>query len=154
DPLGPQRVGPGPQNLNETVVHRLVGDRLYYLNSHRGLMVFDVATPDAPRLLGRAPMFGAPVDLIVRDGVAVVVVADWFGRPDGGAPFHGSIVRAFDVTDPTSIRVLGEAWLDGSIREDRVVGDVIYAVSEGFGTTFGSEVIGGFPPSSVVVASV
>jgi hypothetical protein len=154
DPLGPQPQGPGAQNLDETVVHRLVGDRLYYLNSHRGLMVFDVATPDAPRLLGRAPMFGAPVDLIVRDGVAVVVVGDWFGRTDGGAPFHGSIVRAFDVTDPTSIRVLGEAWLDGSVREDRVVGDVIYVVSEDSGRTYGWAATGGAASPSVVVASV
>jgi len=57
-------------------------------------MVFDVATPDAPRLLGRSPMFGNPVDLIVRGGVAIVVLGDWFGRTDDGAPPAVRTVRS------------------------------------------------------------
>jgi hypothetical protein len=59
-----------------------------------------------------------------------VVVAAWYGHMDTGAPFHGSIVRGLDATNPNSIRVLGEAQLGGWVRDTRVVGDVLYAVSE------------------------
>lgn len=125
------------RTVQETDLYRLEGNRLYYLNAYRGLMVFDVTDPDQPALLGRSPIFGDPVDMIVRNGVAIVVVGDWFGVMDDGTPFHGSIVRGLDATDPGNIRVLGEARLGGWVRDDRVVGDVIYAVSEDYGWLYG-----------------
>lgn len=148
--------------VEETDLYRLEGNRLYYLNAYRGLMVFDVTNPDQPALLGRSPIFGQPVDMIVRNGVAVVVIGDWFGTMEDGTPFHGSIVRGLDATDPKNIRVLGEAKLGGWVRDDRVVGDVIYAVSEDFGWLYGWEVAGvgagvgtsTTPRQSVIVSSV
>jgi len=125
------------RKVEETDLYRLEGNRLYYLNAYRGLMVFDVTNPDQPALLGRSPIFGQPVDMIVRNGVATVVIGDWFGKMEDGTPFHGSIVRGLDATDPAHIRLLGEAKLGGWVRDDRVVGDVIYAVSEDFGWWYG-----------------
>jgi len=120
---------PAPaRTVQETDLYRLDGNRLYYLNSYRGLMVFDVTNPDRPRMLGRSPIFGNPVDMIVRSGIAIVVIGDWFGRLDDGTPFHGSIVRGIDASDPANIRILGEAKLGGWVQDTRVVGDVLYAV--------------------------
>jgi hypothetical protein len=119
-----------PRTVEETDLYRVEGDRLYYLNGYRGLMVFDISNVDQPKLIGRSAIFGQPVEMIVRNGVATIVVADWYGRMDDGSPFHGSIVRGLDASDPTHIRVLGEAKLGGWVRDTRVVGDVIYAVSE------------------------
>lgn len=153
----------GARKVEETDLYRLEGNRLYYLNGYRGLMVFDVTNPDQPALLGRSPIFGQPVDMIVRNGVAIVVVGDWFGRMDDGTPFHGSIVRGLDATDPKHIRVLGEAKLGGWVRDDRVVGDVIYAVSEDYGWWYGWDDGSGSggagvgsttPQESVIVSSV
>jgi hypothetical protein len=165
--VGTQNPGaPATRTVEETDLYRLDGNRLYYLNSYRGLMVFDVTTPEQPRMLGRSPIFGNPVDMIVRDGIAIVVVGDWFGRMDDGTPFHGSIVRGLDTTDPSHIRVLGEAKLGGWVRDDRVVGDVIYAVSEDYGWSYGwgagaavdaarvSVGSPGSPRASVIVSSV
>jgi hypothetical protein len=150
---------PSARTVEETDLYRLEGNRLYYLNGYRGLMVFDVTNPDQPALLGRSPIFGQPVDMIVRNGVAIVVVGDWFGRMDDGTPFHGSIVRGLDANDPKNIRVLGEAKLGGWVRDDRVVGDVIYAVSEDYGWWYGWDVAPGggsttTPQESVIVSSV
>lgn len=159
-PPGAGAPSPTPRTVEETDLYRLDGNRLYYLNSYRGLMVFDVTVPDAPRLLGRSPIFGEPVDMIVRHGIAIVVIGDWFGRMDDGTPFHGSIVRGLDATDPSHIRVLGEAKLGGWVRDDRVVGDVIYAVSEdygwwyGWGDEAGAGLIAPPSPPAVVVSSV
>ena len=121
------------RTIEETDLYRLDGNRLYYLNGYRGLMVFDVTNVDAPRLLGRAPLFGSPVEMIVRNGVAYAIVADWYGRDASGNPFHGSVVRALDARDPAHITVTSEAPLRGWTRDARVVGDVLYAVSEDYG---------------------
>src|ERR1041385_2164977 len=43
---------PSVRTVEETDLYRLDGNRLYYLNSYRGLMVFDVTTPDHPRMIG------------------------------------------------------------------------------------------------------
>ena len=150
-------MGSTGRTVEETDLYRLEGNRLYYLNSYRGLMVFDVTNPDHPALIGRSPIYGDPVDMIVRNGIATVVVGDWFGRMDDGTPFHGSIVRGLDARDPAHIQVLGEAKLGGWVRDDRVVGNVIYAVSEDYGWYYGWGDAAGSGQSSVpsvVVSSV
>ncbi len=119
-----------PRTVEETDLYRLEGDRLYYLNSYRGLMVFDVSQVDAPRLLGRSAIYGDPVEMIVRNGIASVVVSDWYGSTEDGKPFHGSVVRGIDASDPENMKVLGQATLGGWVRDTRVVGDVLYAVTE------------------------
>ena len=128
----------GERTVEETDLYRLDGDRLYFLNGYRGLLVFDVSTVDQPKLVGRSPIYGQPVEMIVRDGVATVVVADWYGTMSDGKPFHGSVVRGLDARDPSNIKVLGEARLGGWISDTRVVGDVLYAVSHDYyGSDYG-----------------
>jgi hypothetical protein len=125
------------RSVQETDLYRLDGNRLFYLNAYRGLMVFDVTSPDQPKLLGRSAIFGTPVQMFVNGGIAVVVVADWYGVLDSGQPFHGSIVRGLDATDPAHIKVLGEAKLGGWVQDTRIVGNVLYAVSEDYGWSYG-----------------
>src|SRR4249920_2462986 len=62
--LNPPTASSSTRAVEETDLYRLDGNRLYFLNSYRGLMVFDVTTPDQPRMLGRSPIFGNPVDMI------------------------------------------------------------------------------------------
>jgi hypothetical protein len=127
------------RTVQETDLYALdsTTNRLFYLNSYRGLMVFDLTNVDQPKLLGRSPIFGTPVQMFVQNGIAVVVVADWYGMLDDGTPFHGSIVRGLDATDPTNIKVLGEAKLGGLVQDTRIVGNVLYAVSEDYGWVYG-----------------
>ncbi|MDF3068054.1 MAG: hypothetical protein K0R38_3655 [Polyangiaceae bacterium] len=125
------------REVEETDLYRLDGDRLYYLNQYRGLMVFDVSDVDHPQMLGRSPIYGSPVEMVVRDGIASVVVADWYGTMNDGTPFHGSIVRGIDARDPANMKVTGEALLGGWVRDTRVVGDVLYAVTEKYSWDYG-----------------
>lgn len=134
---GSSDTGSKPRSVEETDLYRLDGDRLYYLNQYRGLMVFDVTDVDQPKLLGRSPIYGSPVEMVVRDGIANVVVADWYGTMDNGTPFHGSIVRGIDARDPANMKVTGEALLGGWVRDTRVVGDVLYAVTEKYEYDYG-----------------
>jgi hypothetical protein len=131
------------RTVEETDIYRYDAgtQRLYFLNAYRGLMVFDVSSVDHPKLLGRSPIYGSPVEMVVRGNLAVVVVADWYGTMADGSPFHGSIVRGLDATDPTNIKSVGEAQLGGWVRDTRVVtgggSDVLYAVSEDYGWDYG-----------------
>ena len=141
-----------PRAVEETDIYRLDGNRLYTLNGYRGLLVFDVGDVDHPRLLGRSPIYGWPIEMVVHHGVATVVVSDWYGQAADGTPFHGSVVRGLDATDPSNIRTLGEAQLPGWVRDTRVVGEVLYAVSEDYGWRYGAAGTSAAP--SVVVSSV
>ena len=123
--------------VEETDLYRVEGDKLYFLNAYRGLMVFDISDIAAPKLLGRSPVFGSPIEMIVRGGVATIVLGDWYGTGAEGQPFYGSVVRGLDASDPNNIRVLGESQIKGWVRDTRVVGDVLYAVSEDYGQRYG-----------------
>ncbi len=125
------------RTVEETDIYRLDGNRLYYLNSYRGLMVFDVTNVDAPKLLGRSPVFGSPVEMTVQNGVATMILGDWYGVNDVGEPFYGSVVRTVDARDPANIKSLGDARIPGWVRDSRVVGHVMYLVSEDEGWEYG-----------------
>ena len=143
------------RTVQETDLYRLDGNTLYYLNSYRGLMVFDVTNVDHPKLLGRSAIFGSPVDMIVDNGIATVIVGDWYGTDDNGNPFYGSIVRGLDATDPTNIKVLGDVKIRGDIQDSRVVGNVLYAVSEDFGWEYGCDYYNSYyNVADVIVSSV
>jgi hypothetical protein len=127
------------RQVQETDIYRVDGDRLYYLNSYRGLMVFDISDVDHPKLVGRSPIFGDPQEMIVSSGVAVVVVGDWYGNTLDGRPFYGSIARGLDCTDPTNIKNVGDAYLGGYVQDTRVVGNVLYTVAQDDGWEYGWE---------------
>jgi hypothetical protein len=135
-PSAPSQATPN-RTVQETDIYRVDGNRLYYLNSYRGLMVFDVTDVDHPKLLGRSPIFGDPQEMIVNNGVAVVVVGDWYGNALDGTPFHGSIARGLDCNDPTNIKNVGEAYLGGYVQDTRVVGNVLYTVAQDYGWEYG-----------------
>jgi hypothetical protein len=156
----------GTATPEETDIYRVDGDRLYFLNSYRGLMVFDVSDVDNPKLLGRSPVFGTPVEMFVQNGIATMVVGDWYGTAPDGSPFHGSVVRTVDARDPTHMVVEGEVQVKGWARDMRVVGSNLFIVSEDYGWVYGWAgyyggavgVVGagyyGYGASKVIVSSV
>ncbi len=125
---------PKPQ---ETDIHRVDGNRLYFLNSYRGLMVFDIMNTDDPKLLGRSPVHGTPVEVFVENGIATMVVGDWYGNAPDGSPFHGSVVRPVDARAPAHMKVHGEVQVKGWARDMRVVGLNHFIVNEDYGWHYG-----------------
>lgn len=126
-----------PRKPEETDIYRVDGDRLYFLNTYRGLLVFDITNPDDPQLLGRSPVFGSPVEMFVRNGIATMVLGDWYGNAPDGSPFHGSVVRTVDARDPAHMNVLGDLQIKGWARDMRVVGSNLFIVSEDYGWRYG-----------------
>ncbi len=134
--------GSAPRTVQETDIYRVDGNRLYYLNSYRGLMVFDVTDVDHPKLVGRSPIFGDPQEMFISNGIATVVVGDWYGTAPDGSPYYGSIVRGLDCNDPAHIQDVGDAYLRGWVKDTRIVGSVLYTVAEDYGWEYGWEYAG------------
>jgi len=136
-----------PRLIEESDIYKLVGQNLFVLNRYRGLQVLDIENLDKPTLVGWAPIFGYPRDMYVRGNTAYVIVSDYYdfwrdGSSDTVPPqgFYGSQLRIIDVSDVRNPVVVGGINLAGECSDSRIVGDVMYLVSQrypwyyGFGT--------------------
>jgi hypothetical protein len=116
------------REVQESDVYRLVGKTLYLLNAYRGLQIIDLANADAPRLVGRAEIFGQPREMYV-DSVrnkAYVLVSDAPSYDENANILAESQVAVVDFKSPTAYKSLS---IPGYIVESRQVGEVIYVVS-------------------------
>ncbi|MBU6179630.1 MAG: beta-propeller domain-containing protein, partial [Verrucomicrobia bacterium] len=138
------------REVAESDIWRVEGDRLYFFNQLRGLQVFDIANPDAPVLLGqlREPNRGEQMYLLGTDHVALLTRPSYFfslaNRPfslarKGAAAYDagsGSAVIA-DVADGAP-REIARVPYEGYLAESRLVGSILYLVSQVFDPAEGS----------------
>ncbi|MCA9666714.1 MAG: beta-propeller domain-containing protein [Myxococcales bacterium] len=123
--------------VEEGDIYKVVGDRLLYFNTYRGLMIFDISDTKNPQLLSRVPVFGYPVEMYVQNGTAYALLRDTLEltRGDSGKLAlqrkNVSQIVAIDVRDGRQPKVLGKRDIVGQLREgvSRKVGNVIYVVS-------------------------
>ncbi|MHB8418774.1 MAG: beta-propeller domain-containing protein [Myxococcales bacterium] len=125
--------------IQESDLYAVSGNSLFVLNSYRGLQVLDITNLDQPQLVARVPIVGTPQGLYVEGNTAYVIVSDYFyydfvdgfGGAEGwdGLPWIGSQVWAVDVSQPSSPVILSQLPVNGSIVDSRIVGNVLYAVS-------------------------
>ena len=141
------------RDIEEADIVKIVGDKLYALNTYKGLLVVDVTNPDAPALVGTYDFHGRGVEMYVSDlRVYVVLSADYYYpmmagmggamagevmvRSDGPMPpapdFEGSQLAIIDVTDPAAPALQGKINLVGYASESRRVGDVIYIIGSNY----------------------
>ncbi|MFQ6106797.1 MAG: beta-propeller domain-containing protein [Thermoplasmata archaeon] len=130
---------PAPRDIEEADIVRLVGDTYFVLNPYRGLLIVDVANPDEPELLGRARVYGEPVEMFIVDSMAYLIVkADygyWYGlhlseKTQEVCDFNiGSQIIAVDVSDFANPEIVQKFHVPGFVQDTRRVGNVIYAVS-------------------------
>ncbi len=127
--------------IEEADIVKLDGKLMYVLNPYRGLLIVDLSVPYAPRIIGRAPVRGDPVDMYMVDGTAYIVVTRsfnyWYSLylMEGALALCdipidvGSQVIVVDVSASRSPTVTGAVNVVGFIKDSRRVGDVIYYVS-------------------------
>lgn len=127
-----------PREVEESDIYKVVGNHMFVLNRYRGLQILDISNLDAPTLVGKAPIYGYPRDMYVRDSKAYVIVSDYYSywRDDlaaedaAVAPFYGSQLRIIDISNLQSPQVVGGINLEGDCSDSRIVGDVLYTVSQ------------------------
>jgi hypothetical protein len=69
-PAVPTAAPAAPQGRTGTVqeadIYRLSGTRLFYLNTYRGFMVYDVSNSQQPVKVSALPIYGYPVEMFVE----------------------------------------------------------------------------------------
>jgi len=125
------------RTIEEGDIVRLINKNLFVLNMYRGLQIINLENLQSPEVISSVPIFGFPVEMYIRDNRAYIVVSNYFsyswglvGVADGNnEPFFGSIIRVVDISDLKNPKIIGGFQIEGNITDTRIVGNILYAVS-------------------------
>ena len=122
------------REIAEADIIQLQGSKLYAMSRSGGLSVIDVSNPAALEILGRYRTSFTPFEMYVKDGIVFAMYSDWgtFEQDPATQQWiwrQSSSLLALDVSQPASIKKIGQFDLPGEISDSRLVGDVLYAVS-------------------------
>lgn len=123
-------------DVEEGDIYKVVGTRLYYLNTYKGLTVYDVTNPKAPARLSRLPVFGYPIEMYVEGNTIHALLKDALYLTEVGgklqfARHYVSQLVTIDIADPAKPRIIKTIDITGQLREgvSRKVENTIYVVS-------------------------
>jgi hypothetical protein len=122
--------------VEEADIYRIDGTRLYYFNTYRGFLVFDISDPKTPKSIARLPVYGYPVEMFVSGTTVYALLRDSLYLTDvGGKPVferrNVSQLVSIDISDPAKPTVINSIDIIGQLREgvSRKIDDTIYVVS-------------------------
>jgi hypothetical protein len=126
-------------DVQEADIYKLAGTRLFYFNTYRGFIVYDVADAAKPVQLSRLPVYGYPVEMFVEGNVVYALLRDalYLTEANGKLQFQRHNVSqlvTIDVSDVAHPRVLKSLDIIGQLHEgvSRKIDSTIYVVSEQF----------------------
>jgi hypothetical protein len=122
--------------VEEADIYRVDGNRLFYLNTYRGFIAYDLSDPQHPAQVSRLPVYGYPVEMFVSQNTVYALLRDalYLTRDANGLRFsrhNVSQLIAIDITDVAHPRVLKTVDIVGQLKEgvSRKIDDTIYVVS-------------------------
>jgi hypothetical protein len=122
--------------VQEADIYRIDSDRLFYFNTYRGLIIYDLADPKNPKQLSRLPVYGYPIEMFVAGSTVYALLSDalYLTQVNGKLQFDRHYVSqlvAIDVSDLQNPRVLSTTDIIGELREgvSRKIDNTIYVVS-------------------------
>jgi hypothetical protein len=122
--------------VQEADIYRIDSDRLFYFNTYRGLLIYDLTDPKNPKQLSRLPVYGYPIEMFVAGNTVYALLSDalYLTEVNGKLQFDRHYVSqlvAIDVSDLTNPRVLSTTDIIGELREgvSRKIDNTIYLVS-------------------------
>ncbi|MBW2736906.1 MAG: beta-propeller domain-containing protein, partial [Deltaproteobacteria bacterium] len=124
--------------VEEAEIYRVHDDKLFFLNTYRGLLVYDIADESKPELLARVGVYGVPTEMYFKGDIAYVLVRDaLYLTQSGDSPptfqrHNVSQLLTIDFSDVKAPKIIGRFDIEGLLREglSRKVEDTIYVVSE------------------------
>lgn len=117
----------GEREVEESDIVKAIGDRLYVLNSYRGLMVVNLEDAEDPYVEGSVQVLGNPISMYVVDFLGFVIVSR-APTLDGTGQYSG-MMYIMDLTDNSDPRIVHMVELTGYPVDSRRVGEVIYVIS-------------------------
>lgn len=103
------------------------GKSLLNLNPTRGLQIIDLSNASAPKILGRAPISGTPVEMYHVNNRVYALLNNWAEYlplvKDGKETldsFQGGVLVTIDITDRTKPKLLSSIRIPGYIQTSRM----------------------------------
>ncbi|HEX2730180.1 MAG TPA: beta-propeller domain-containing protein [Polyangiaceae bacterium] len=139
---GPTTPAPSPDTpvdparaIAEADVVQVQGDTLYALSAFNGLSVIDISDTNDLKMQGLYHTLATPFEMYLQDKVVVGLFNDYstYVYDDATASYSWqstSSVQALDTTDPADIKVVGKFEVPGQITDSRLVGNVMYLVTQ------------------------
>ncbi len=121
--------------IAEADILQIRDDTLYALSTYNGLTLIDISNPTELNQLGLYRTLATPFEMYLEDEIAIVLFNDsqtYIYDEDLGTYRWqmSSRVQALDTSDPRNIHVLGEFTVPGRITDSRLVGEIMYLVTE------------------------
>jgi hypothetical protein len=123
-------------DVEEGDIYKVVGNRLYYLNTYKGFIIYDVADTKNPVRVSRLPVFGYPIEMFVEGNTIYALLKDalYLTQVNGKVEFarhYVSQLVTIDISNPAKPRVIKTLDITGQLREgvSRKVENTIYVVS-------------------------
>ncbi len=122
--------------VEEADIYKVDNNRLFYLNTYRGFLVYDLKEPKHPKLMSRLPVYGYPIEMFVQKNTVYALIKDalYLTQVKGKLQFkrrNVSQLVAIDISDLTKPKILKTVDIVGQLREgvSRKIQDTIYVVS-------------------------
>jgi hypothetical protein len=134
--VGADQAAPPVAGMEEGDIYRIANNQLFYLDTYRGFLIYDLTDPKAPVRSARLPVFGHPVEMYVLGNAVHILLRDslHLTQVAGKAEFKRQHVSQFvtiDVTDNRAPKVVATIDIPGKLFQgvSRKVGSTIYVVS-------------------------
>ena len=122
--------------VEEADIYRIDQNRLFYFNTYRGFIIYDLNDPKHPQMVSRLPVYGYPVEMYVDGSTVYALIRDalYLTQDQSGQKFERhdtSQLVTIDVSDIQHPRVLKTIDIIGQLREgvSRKIDNTIYVVS-------------------------
>jgi len=122
--------------VEEADIYRVDHNRLFYLNTYRGFIIYDVNDPKNPKVVSRLPVYGYPIEMFVSGTTVYALLRNalYLTQTQGKLQFkrhNVSQLVAIDISDLKNPKVLKTVDIVGQLREgvSRKIEDTIYVVS-------------------------
>ncbi len=122
--------------VEEADIYRVDQNRLFYFNTYRGFIIYDLSDAKHPQRVSRLPVYGYPVEMYVDGNTVYALIRDalYLTQDAGGQKFERhdtSQLVTIDVSDLQHPQVLKTIDIIGQLQEgvSRKIDDTIYVVS-------------------------
>jgi hypothetical protein len=122
--------------VEEADIYKVENNKLFYLNTYRGFLIYDIADPKNPKAISRLPVYGYPIEMFIEKNTVYALIRDalYLTQVKGKLQFkrhNVSQLVAIDITDLAKPKILKTVDIIGQLREgvSRKIDDTVYVVS-------------------------
>lgn len=126
------------REIVEPDIYRIKSDTLYIANVYKGLIAVDISNASTPSIKSSTPLNGVPKEMYFKgNDTTVMLLESNLSSQYNRSHYYGqenqkSKVSFVDTADKSNMKIQKEIKIKGIIVDSRVVGDVLYIVTNDY----------------------